>query len=62
MTEKEFILSSDLQTVRMLRKMLADIVPANNQFIDDQEHTTISRAFFYWQERIENAINIKVDE
>lgn len=59
MTEREYIMASDLRTVRHMIALLREIVAENNPHTTLDEWRAVYKTLDTWQERLFKAIKVK---
>jgi len=55
MTEKAYIIATDLAKIRNIIILLRDVVPSVNEFVDEDEYKIVSSTLYKWSHKLENA-------
>lgn len=56
MTEKDYILATDLRSVRLVKILLHDLIPENNEAIPEDEYHAVCCLVRHWEARMEKKL------
>lgn len=59
MTEREFIVATDLRSIQISIESLKHVIPENSQLIDSAEYLQIVRTLKSWEEKFYEALKTK---
>ena len=55
MTEKAYIIATDLQKIRNIQNLLRDLVPEINEHVPDEEYHAVHKLLRKWEVSLQDA-------